>query len=210
MKKGLLISFEGPDGAGKSTQIKLLAARAAELGLAFTCTREPGGTPIGDAIRALLLDTRFKEMTPLSESFLYAAARAQLFAEELQPLLDQGTLVFCDRFLDSSLAYQAYGGGLDVEFVLDINLAAVRGRLPDKTFILDLPPEEGLARRAAFVGDRIEQKPLAFHRRVREGFLILADRFPERITVIDATLPEEQVFSLIWAKVAPLLCDPMI
>lgn len=208
-KKGILVSLEGPDGAGKTTQINLLAQKAAELGFSPLFTREPGGTPVGDAIRSVLLDPRYKEMTALSESFLYAAARAQLFAQVIKPALDRGQLVLCDRFIDSSLAYQAYGGGLDPEFVLNINLEAVGGRLPDKTFLLDLPPEVGLARRMGNRADRIEQKSLSYHRKVRDGFLAVASRFPERVAVIDATQSPEKVFSLIWKELAQLLQLPV-
>lgn len=208
-KKGILISLEGPDGAGKTTQIRLLAQKAAELGLRPLFTREPGGTPVGDAVRSVLLDPRYKEMTALSEAFLYAAARAQLYAQVLRPALESGQLVLCDRFIDSSLAYQAYGGGLDPEFVLNINLEAIGGRLPDRTFLLDLPPEAGLARRNGAGADRMEQKSLSYHRDVRNGFLAVAARFPERIVVIDAMLPPQEVFSLIWKELSQLLQLPV-
>ena len=195
-EEGILISLEGPDGAGKTTQIKLLAEAAGKAGLKTVSVREPGGTPLGDAVRSVLLDSRFAEMTPLTEVFLYAAARAQLFEQVIEPCLRQGMLVVCDRFIDSTLAYQVYGGSIDFNFVLEINLAAVKGRLPDHTFVLDLPPAEGLARRPGS-GDRVEQKPLSFHNRVRAGFLALREHFPERITVLDATLPVEAVQSEI-------------
>jgi dTMP kinase len=144
-------------------------------------------------------------MIPLAEAFLYAAARAQLFHQVIGPALGQGGLVLCDRFIDSSLAYQAYGGSVDIDFVLDINLKAIQGHLPDRTFILDLPPESGLARRGISVADRVEQKSLEFHKRVRAGFLAISLRFPDRVVVVDASLSEDEVFSTIWHNVEGLL-----
>jgi len=205
-KEGTLISLEGPDGAGKTTQAAYLAALAREKGLEVISTREPGGTPLGDVVRAVLLDPSFAEMVPLTEVFLYAAARAQLFDQVIAPALKQGVLVLCDRFIDSSLAYQAYGGNVDLEFVWGVNLAAIKDRVPDRTFILDLPPEQGFSRLFGR-GDRVEQKPISFHRRVRSGYLALAERFPERITVVDATLPPEQVRAVIREAVTPFLLE---
>jgi dTMP kinase len=202
---GVFISLEGPDGAGKTTQLHRLAEKARTLGLPVTCTREPGGTPVGDSVREILLNPNFKEMIPLAEAFLYAAARAQLFHQVIRPALAQGGLVLCDRFIDSSLAYQAYGGSVDIDFVLDINLKAIEGHLPDRTFILDLPPESGLARRSISVADRVEQKSLEFHNRVRAGFLAISLRFPDRVVVVDATLSEDEVFSTIWHNVEGLM-----
>lgn len=201
MSKGYFISLEGPDGAGKTTQLTRLEHAANAWGIPTVCTREPGGTPVGDAVRKILLDPAYGEMVPLTEVFLYAAARAQLYHEVVGPALTAGSLVLCDRFIDSTLAYQAYGGAMDFDFVLQSNLRAVQGRLPDKTFILDLDPAGGLARRSAAQADRVEQKPLSFHLRVREGFLLLAKRFPERIVVLDGSLPEDEVFSMIWEQV---------
>jgi dTMP kinase len=202
---GILISLEGPDGAGKTTQIELLSARASHAGFKTLKTREPGGTPLGDDVRAILLNPRYQEMKPLTEVFLYAAARAQLFGQVIEPALSRGELVLCDRFIDSSLAYQAYGGGIDFDFVLQLNMEAIKGRLPDHTFILDLPPQRGLTRRPAATADRVEQKPLGFHNLVRSGFLALCEQFPSRITVIDATLPIESVSAQIWDVVVPVL-----
>lgn len=205
MKKGVFITLEGLDGAGKTTQINLLSAKAQALGIATVTTREPGGTALGDAIRKILLDPSYKEMLPLTEAFLYAASRAQHVAEVIRPALAAGKLVICDRFYDSSLAYQAFGGGLAFEFVRYINEEAVKDCKPDCTFILDLEPRVGQARKGQMKADRIEQKALAFHERVREGFLQLAQKQPERITVLDATESPEAIFNAIWAKVAPLL-----
>lgn len=183
----------------------MLARAAQSLGLTVTCTREPGGTALGDAVRAILLDPAYRNMTILTEIFLYAAARAQVYCEIIGPALQRGEVVIADRYLDSSLAYQAYAGGADEHFVLEVNLKATEQRLPDRTFLLDLSPQAGLARRAACYRDRIELKPLEFHRRVREGFLLLATRFPERIIVVDAALPEDEVADFIWRQCRPVL-----
>ena len=205
MKNGFFLTLEGPDGAGKSSQITLLAQKAREWGIETVITREPGGTAVGDAIRGVLLNPSYQEMVSLTEVFLYAASRAQLVHEVIMPALEAGKLVICDRFLDSSLAYQVYGGGMDFDFVWRTNLEAVKGRLPDKTFILDINPAAGLARRGLAFADRMEQKPLVFHERVREGFLTVATRFPERITVLNGTCPLHEVFNQIWENVSPAI-----
>lgn len=204
-RRGCFISLEGPDGAGKTTQQKILAQAVQSLGLQVTCTREPGGTMLGDAVRAILLDPSYRNMTVYAEVFLYAAARAQGYREIIGPALRRGEVVISDRYLDSSLAYQAYAGGIDENFVLDVNLKATEQCLPDRTFLLDLPPQAGLARRAACHRDRMELKPPEFHQRVREGFLSLATRFPGRITVIDASLPAGEVADLIWRQCRTVL-----
>ena len=205
MKQGYFITLEGPDGAGKTTQLTRLLSAATHLGIETVRTREPGGTPVGDAVRKILLDPDFGEMVPLTEVFLYAAARAQLFHECIGPSLRQGKLVLCDRFIDSTLAYQAYGGDLDFDFVLQTNMQAIGGRLPNRTFMLDINPEAGLSRRDRALADRIEQKSLTFHNRVRSGFLALSQRYPQRIVVIDGTLSEDEVFAVIWRHVRPEL-----
>jgi dTMP kinase len=152
--------------------------------------REPGGTPIGEQLRALLLDPRRQEMDPRTEMLLFAASRAQLVAEVLDPALARGALVLCDRYVDASLAYQGIGRGLGIEVVRSVNAVATRGLLPHLTLLLDVDAATGLRRARAAEergGDRIEQEALAFHTRVREGFLSLARNEPQRITVIDAT-----------------------
>ncbi|HZK25211.1 MAG TPA: dTMP kinase [Oscillospiraceae bacterium] len=202
MQKGYFITLEGPDGAGKTTQLARLYAAASAAGLTVVSTREPGGTPVGDAIRGILLDPHYGEIIPLTEALLYAASRAQLVKEVIKPALAAGKLVLCDRFIDSSLAYQSFGGGLDFDFVWRTNLAAVDGCLPDKTFILNINPQVGLARRGAAAADRMEQKSLAFHQRVQQGFLQLAQQFPERLTVIEAERTAPEVFKEIWQQVA--------
>ena len=206
MKQGYFITLEGPDGAGKTTQLMRLANAARQLGIPVVCTREPGGTPVGDAIRGILLNAAYSEMVSLTEVFLYAAARAQLFHEVIGPALDSGHLVLCDRFIDSTLAYQAYAGEMDVHFVLQTNLQAVHHRLPDKTFVLDIDPTLGVTRRGTTMADRVEQKPLSFHRGVRQGFLELAKQYPARITVVDGAQSEDDVFAAVWDQsVRPIL-----
>lgn len=183
--RGKLIAFEGPDGAGKTTQVMLTADSLREKGLRVVVVREPGGTRLSEAIRRILLDPLYREMTPLAEALLYAAARAQLVSEVLLPALEDGCVVLCDRFVDSSLAYQGYGRRLDVGFLQRINAPALKGVGSFLTILLDLEPEEGLRRAgSAGKGDRLEQEGLAFHRRVREGYLALARRYPERIKVV--------------------------
>ncbi len=205
MRRGYFITLEGPDGVGKTTQLALLLDAVKKLGLQAIQTREPGGTAIGDAVRVILLNPNYSGMTTITEALLYAASRAQLVQEVIKPALLAGKVVLCDRFIDSSLAYQVYAGGLDFDFVWQINRAASADSLPDRTFVLNLDPQVGLARRGKAFADRMEQKPLSYHRRVRDGFLKIAERFPERIVVIDANQPVERVFAEIWSHLAPVL-----
>jgi len=182
-----LITFEGPDGAGKTTQVNLTAAALRGEGYDVLVTREPGGTRLSEVIRGILLDPAFKEMTPSAEALLYAASRAQLVGEVVLPALGSGRVVLCDRFVDSSLAYQGYGRGLDLGMMRMINSPALRGIGAFLTILLDLEPGEGLRRAAKLEKmDRLEQEDLAFHRRVRDGYLALARQNPERIKVVRA------------------------
>lgn len=194
---GLFITFEGPDGAGKTTQLRRLASfLAPRLKRPVITTREPGGTRIGDAIRAILLDPAHVELCREAEVLLYAASRAQHVAERIRPALAAGAVVLCDRYVDASLAYQAAGLGVDPAVVAAINRFATGGLLPHRTYLLDIDPAEGLRRVRARRGqgaDRIEQKALAYHQRVREAFLRLAANDPQRIRVLDASQPEEEI-----------------
>lgn len=205
MKKGYFITLEGPDGAGKTTQIARLLDAVQRAGLQAIQTREPGGTAIGDAVRTILLNPHYAEMITLTEALLYAASRAQLVHEVIKPALAAGKVVICDRFVDSSLAYQVFAGGLDFDFVWHTNQAAIGDCLPDCTFVLNLDPQVGLARRGKISADRMEQKSLAFHQRVQQGFLEIAQHFPQRVTVIEADRPAESVFADIWSQLAPIL-----
>ncbi|MBQ9016045.1 MAG: dTMP kinase [Firmicutes bacterium] len=200
MNKGFFVTFEGGDGAGKSTQIHLLKEYLQEQGCDVLLTREPGGTQISEKIRGILLDPQNGEMEPQTELMLYAAARAQLVAEVIQPALQAGTIVICDRFLDSSLAYQAYGRNLG-EAVLQVNQYAVRGCMPDVTIYLRVAPETGRQRIGTREQDRIESESEQFHRRVYEGYEALARIYPERIVTVDAAGTIEEIEQTIRAEV---------
>jgi dTMP kinase len=205
---GLFITMEGPDGSGKSTQIRLLAERLGERGIHYLTTREPGGTPISDKIRALLLDPSHGEMAPKTEALLYAASRAQHVAEVISPALARGEVVLCDRYIDASLAYQATGLHLSHEYVRRLSVEATDGLWPTRTYLIDVPVEIGIERAAKSRGlglDRIEQRALDYHRRVRERFLQLAAEEPERFCVIDGTRTTDEVSELIWEDVRRFL-----
>ena len=186
MTRGYFITFEGGDGSGKSTQIALLRDWLMQAGYDVILTREPGGTQISEKIRELILDPDNKEMADMTEALLYAAARAQLVSQMIKPALEEGKVVICDRFVDSSIAYQAYGRGLG-DAVGVINTYAVDGCMPDLTILLRLDPEKGSRRIADREHDRIEQAPDAFHRKVYEGYLELEKNYPERIIGVDAS-----------------------
>ncbi len=201
---GLFVTFEGPEGAGKSTQIGLLAARLREHAAPHLTTREPGGTAVGDQLRALVLDTRSR-MDAMTEFLIYSASRAQLVGEVMRPALGRGEVLVCDRYVDSSYAYQGYGRGLNLAQLRAVSEAATGGLTPHLTVLLDVEPELGL-QRAARVGelDRIEQAGLEFHRRLRQGFLDLAAEEPERFLVLDATRTRDDLAEAIWQAVQRL------
>jgi dTMP kinase len=188
MSRGVFISFEGVEGCGKSTQIALLHDYLTAQGRDCMVTREPGGTPIAEAIRALVLDPAHEAMTPETELLLYAAARAQHVRERIEPALAAGQVVLCDRYADSTTAYQGGGRGFDHRKLAQLHEWATGGRWPDRTFLLDLPAEAGLERaRLRGRKDRIEREDIAFHQRVRTGFLEIAAAEPARVKVIDAS-----------------------
>lgn len=190
----MFVTLEGPEGAGKSTQLPQLAKWLEVAGHTVVTTKNPGGTPIGGQIREILLKPANKELNPLAELLLYAADRAQHVETLVRPALAQGSLVLCDRYIDSTLAYQGYGRGLDRGLIAHLNTLATGGLRPDLTLLLDLPPEEGLARvRASRLVDRLEVEALAFHERLREGYLELAAAEPARFVVVDASMPPERV-----------------
>jgi len=203
----LFITFEGPEGSGKTTQMELLRDYLEEKGYSVLATREPGGTNIGDQIRAILLDPHNTEMVPASEALLFSAARAQIVHQVIRPHLEQGGIVLCDRYADSTLAYQGYGHGLDLEMLHTITALATGGLKPDLTIYLDIDVEEGLRRKltAHRAGktewNRLDRQEAAFHRRVREGYLKMAAGEPDRWLVIDATQPLEAIQALIRARV---------
>ena len=184
--KGKFITFEGCDGCGKSTQLKRLAGFLEENGVAHIFTREPGGGRISEGIREILLNGKNAEMSDECEALLYAASRAQHIRDRIAPAMEEGTLVVCDRYVDSSFAYQAYARGLGMEFVSKINAFALEQFLPDLTFFINLSPEDAFARKhGADENDRIEQAGLAFHKKVYEGYLAVAKAYPDRVVVLD-------------------------
>jgi dTMP kinase len=186
----VFVAFGGVDGSGKTTQIELLRSRLDAEGREVVTVREPGGTEVGEAIRQVVLEG--PDMAAWPEAALYAAARAQLVADVIRPALDRGADVLCDRYVDSSLAYQGIARGLGLERVLELNLDAVGGLMPDRTFLLVVDSEAAIAR----VGDRpdrIERESADFHRRVAAAYLELADRWPERIVALDASLPADEL-----------------
>lgn len=197
---GLFITFEGPDGSGKTTQLHLLAQRLVEEGYDPLVTREPGGTEISDQIRSLLLDPDNSAMMDQTEVLLYAASRAQHVHQKIIPALQQNRIVLCDRFIDASIAYQAYGLGIDLETVAAISRFASSGLKPHRSYLMDLPVEMARERLATRNGvstepllDRIELKDAAYHSRVRDGFLKIAASEPSRVKLIPADRPQQVI-----------------
>jgi len=194
MKQGLFITFEGTDGSGKSTQIELLEKYIKSKGYEVVLSREPGGTRVSEIIRDIILDPRNKEIDPLTEMILYAASRAQHVAEIIEPAIESGKVVICDRYVDSSYAYQGGGRGVDLKSIADVNRIAIHGTVPDITFFLDIDPEIAIKRRIKSTGaDRIEQEKLDFHRRVYDGYKKLSILYPDRIKTIDATKSIDEI-----------------
>jgi dTMP kinase len=202
---GVFVTFEGGEGTGKSTQIERLAARLRARGLETLITREPGGTPVGEAIRALLLDPTHRPGAT-AEAFLMEAARAELVADVIRPALEAGRAVLCDRYDDSTLAYQGGGRGLDLTLLADWNRAATGGLRPQLTLLFDLDPGVGLSRRSNAGGaNRLDREPGEFHRRVRACYLALARRDSGRFVVLDATRPPDELETAVWERVERLL-----
>jgi dTMP kinase len=216
---GVFITFEGPEGSGKSTQARLLYERLQAEGYPVILTREPGGTRIGEMIRRILVDLRHTEMAPTTETLLFSAARAQLVSELIRPYLNTGGIVLCDRYADSTFAYQGYGLGRDLDELQAITAVATGGLMPDLTFYLDIEVEEGLRRKRAqrerttapgvpganAEWNRLDARDLAYHQRVVAGFLELMRRDPARWRRLSANQPIEAVAAQIYAEVEPLL-----
>ena len=204
--KGLFISIEGPDGSGKSTQIENIRKFFEEKNIEIVFTREPGGTAIGERIREIILDNSFKEMDSMTEAMLYAASRAQHVAQVIRPALEQGKVVVCDRFVDSSLAYQGYGRRLG-ESVQIINSYAVGDCMPDITFLMKVDPNVGKHRIQENRGtqDRLEHEKLAFHRQVYKGYLELEKKYPDRIVGIDASMGIDDIRDEIYRKLEEII-----
>mgnify|MGYP002545312105 CR=1 FL=1 len=206
MKKGLFISVEGPDGSGKSTQIKNIRQFFKDKGIDIVFTREPGGTAIGERIRDVILDRQYQEMCPMTEAMLYAAARAQHVHQVIKPALAQGKIVICDRFVDSSIAYQGAARGLGTGRIMEINSFALCGIMPDMTLFFDLPPEKGILRKKnEHELDRLEAEKIDFHKKVYAGYKKLCKDYPERIEVIDADDTVENVHNNVIEAVDRLL-----
>ena len=196
MKRGKFITFEGCDGCGKSTQLKLLSDYLAKENVPHIFTREPGGGKISEAIREILLNGKNAEMTDDCEALLYAAARMQHLADRVEPALAEGKLVVCDRYVDSSLAYQAYARGLGVDFISQINAQALKKYRPDVTIFIDLTPEAAFLRKhGADENDRLEQAGMAFHQRVYAGYKALAEQEPDRIVSVDGNKTPQEIFA---------------
>ena len=201
----LFISFEGGEGSGKSVQAKALFRRLSRLNIPAVLTREPGGTSLSNKVARLLKWAQGTDISPLTELMLFNASRAQLVTEVIKPALKSGQVVICDRYADSTTAYQGYGRGLDLEMVKATNNAATQGLKPALTILLDISAEEGLARKRVPKQDRFEREELAFHQRVREGYLKLVRAELKRWLVIDASRSKREIAKIIWQRVSQLI-----
>lgn len=208
-RRGVFITFEGGDGCGKSTQMRLLAERLRSEGRSVMETVEPGGTRIGDQIRRILLDSANQDLRATPELLLYFASRAQNVEELILPALDQGTIVLSDRFTDSSMAYQGYGRGLGEDAVLALDRIACHGLMPDATILIDIDIETSLARakerNLSHTETRMDEQALEFHHRVRQAYKRMAGREPRRFRVIDGRASVEAVAAAVWDAVSPLV-----
>lgn len=204
MKRGIFITLEGPEGSGKSTQARLLARALEDRGYEVVLSREPGGTVVGEVIRDVLL-RRDSRIAPITELLLYGAARSQNVRDIIVPALKQGNIVICDRFMDSSSAYQGYGRQLGLEKVEAMHALALEGIKPHKTFLLDLDPEVGLSRVRGQELDRLEQEDLSFHQRVRQGYLEVCRRENNRFIVVPGAGKVEAIHEIILSAVLDLL-----
>lgn len=200
---GSFIVFEGGEGAGKSTQETALAQWLDERGMSVVRTREPGGTPAGEAIRTILLSNDYVGLTDRAEALLFAAARGEHAAQIIRPALEAGSIVVCDRYLDSSVAYQGYGRGLGPDYVRNLSLWATRDLVPNLTVLLDVDPSIGLSRVQS--PDRLESEPIEYHQRVRQAFVEIAAANPDRYLVVDADQDKDAIAQQIRRRVADLL-----
>ncbi len=204
--KGLLITFEGIDGSGKTTQARLLYERLVSLGRTAHLLREPGGTAIGEKIRAILLDATLNDMTPHTELFLYLAARSQITSSVISPALQRGEDVIMDRFVDSTVAYQGCARGLGMDDTIRLNLLATGGLMPDMTFVIDCDPHTAFSRITDSF-DRLESEGISFMQKVRDGFIALHDRFPERVKVCEGDRSIEVISREVTQSVKVLIPD---
>ena len=204
----LFVTIEGPEGSGKTSAMQIVKARLESEGHSVVMTREPGGTKISEQIRNVILDPDNTEMDPRTEALLYAASRRQHLVEKIWPSLQEGKIVFCDRYLDSSLAYQGVARGLGVDRILEVNSYATEGTFPDLTVLFDIDPVLGLERinrNKDREGNRLDMEKISFHNQVRSGYLELSRRFPERYFVVDASRPLEEVSAVVFKKIAEML-----
>ena len=201
----LFITFEGCEGSGKSYQSKTLHNKLQKLAVPSILIHEPGSTPLGEKITRLLKWAQETDISPLTELLLFNASRSQLITEVIQPALDSNEIVICDRYTDSTVVYQGYGRGLDMKIVKNINYTGAHGLKPDLTILLDIMPDHGLARKSSEKNDRFENEDIAFHWRVKQGYLELAAAEPHRWLVIDGTQSKKMVASIIWKKISSLL-----
>jgi dTMP kinase len=201
---GLFITFEGGEGCGKSTHSRLLFKKLEQQNVPAILTHEPGGTALGNELRKALKRKRGSPISARAELFLVAASRAQLVAEVIRPALEAAKVVICDRFTHSTMVYQGYGRGLDFTAIKMVNNMATTHLSPDVIVLLDIPPEQGLARKRS-LRDRFELEDLSFHQRVREGYVKMAEAEPDRWLMIDASLPKGKVADIIWDRVSRLL-----
>ena len=206
---GKFITFEGIDGSGKSTQINLLEQKLIEKDISYVILREPGGTKLSEKIRGILLDRKNMHLSSTTESLLFVAARAQLIAERIKPALERDQFVICDRFADSTVAYQGYGRGLNVEYLQELNSFGTDEISPHLTIILDIDPEKAVLRMRSDVPDRMESTGIDFFRRVREGYYEIARRYPQRCLIIDGAQSESEVFESIIKEVNNKLLKEM-
>ena len=205
----MFITLEGPEGSGKTTAVNEAVKQLEKLGYSIVRTREPGGTPIAEQIRNVILDKENTKMDPRTEALLYAASRRQHLVEKVWPALKEGKIVICDRYLDSSLAYQGGARGLGVDNILNVNMFATENTFPDLTLLFDITPEEGLKRIAANASrevNRLDLEKIEFHQKVRESFLYLAKKYPERFIIIDASKSREEVAKDTLDAILSRLC----
>ena len=208
MEKGIFITIEGPEGAGKTTIIEMLLEKLESEGYPIMKTREPGGIEIAEQIRSVILNKNNTAMDGRTEALLYAAARRQHLVEKVLPAIEQGFIVLCDRFIDSSLAYQGFARGIGMDEVYSINRFAIENRMPDATLYFDIDPEIGMKRINEHKGrevNRLDLENLEFHRKVREGYQLLSRKYSNRIIEIDASQPLQKVYEIAESKVRAII-----
>jgi dTMP kinase len=208
MKRGIFITMEGPEGAGKTTVLRMVGEALTHIGYEVVVTREPGGIPISEQIREVILNKENTAMDGRTEALLYAAARRQHLVEKVVPALERGAIVLCDRFIDSSLAYQGYARGLGIEEVYSINQFAIDGVMPELTVYFDIDPAEGLKRvhsNQAREVNRLDLETLAFHEKVRDGYRLVMEKWRNRFFVVDASKSVEEVVETVYRRIVGLL-----